>query len=100
VASFYTMSKEKKKTDKGANTSGKKLSVGRRIARWVGGIVLGLIVFTVLQVMVLKYVPIWRTPLMVRRQIEAKKEGRQFTIHKLGEPRRNFSRVALRSNGE
>lgn len=61
---------------------GEKPSVGKRIIRWLIGIVLGFIAFSVLQVLIFKWAPVWRTPLMVRRQIEARQEGRQYSIHK------------------
>lgn len=59
-----------------------KRSFGRRLIGWLFGVSLAFVLFSLLQVLALKYLPVWRTPLMVRRQIEARKEGREYTVHK------------------
>ncbi len=53
-------------------------SFGKRLAAWVGGIVVGLLLLSVVQVLALRYIPAYYTPLMLRRQIEQR--GTAYTL--------------------
>lgn len=55
---------------KGTSRPRRKRSLGKRIACWVGSIVVGFVLFSLAQVLVLRYIPVYYTPIMLRRQIE------------------------------
>ena len=72
-------SKKKEKTSKRAAKS----NIGwlKRLFRCIFTVILLLIAMSVVQVVVLKYAPVWRTPLMLKRKAEAKELGKDFTLH-------------------
>lgn len=59
-----------------------KRSVWKKILRWVVGCIAVFVLFSIGQVLAFKWLPVWRTPLMIRRQIEARREGRSLELHK------------------
>lgn len=46
----------------------------KRILKWIRNIIIGLFLFSILQVVILKFVPVYFTPLMIFRSIEQKIE--------------------------
>ncbi len=52
----------------------------RKILRWIRNIFLFLFISSVLSVVLLKYIPVYITPLMVIRLYEQKKAGKPFTL--------------------
>jgi len=50
----------------------------KRILRWIRNIIIGLFLFSILQVVLSKYIPVYFTPLMIIRSIEQKQEGKDF----------------------
>lgn len=55
---------------KGTSRPRRKRSLGKRLVCWASGIVVGFVLFSLAQVLVLRYIPVYYTPLMLRRQIE------------------------------
>lgn len=55
---------------------------GRTLGKVVLWIVLGFVVLSFGKVLFYKYVPVWRTPFMVRREVEALKDGKTLQIRK------------------
>ena len=47
----------------------------RKVLKWVRNIIIGFFIFTILQVLILKFVPVYFTPLMIIRSIEQKVDG-------------------------
>lgn len=58
----------------------------RRVATYIGIAILSLMIFSVVQVLVLHFVPITCTPLMLLRNLEAHREGREWEIEKYWRP--------------
>ena len=65
---------KKKKTQK--KTPPKNRKWGRKIWIWTRNLFIALFLFTILQVLLLKWIPVYFTPLMIIRSIEQKMEGR------------------------
>lgn len=65
---------KKKKSRK--RTSPKNKKWGKRIWIWIRNITIIFFLFTILQVLLLKWIPIYFTPLMIIRSVEQKLEGR------------------------
>ena len=65
---------KKKKTRK--KTPPKNRKWGRKIWIWTRNLFIALFLFTILQVLLLKWIPVYFTPLMIIRSIEQKMEGR------------------------
>lgn len=63
-------------------TKKSKHSWSRKLLLLLIGLIAAFLLLSVGEVVLLKFVPVWRTPLMVRRQIEARREGKAYTVHK------------------
>ena len=50
----------------------------KRIFRWIRNIIIFFFVFSILQVIIFKYIPVYFTPLMIIRCIEQKKEDKKI----------------------
>ncbi len=54
----------------------------RKIMRYIGILIASLMILSVVQVLVLKFVPVTCTPLMLLRKVQAHKEGRTLILQK------------------
>ena len=64
---------------------------------WTGHTILVLWALSVLWVVVLKWVPVWFTPLMIKRCVEAKLEGREARIERTWVPLEDISPYYFRA---
>ena len=58
----------------------RKKNLMQCLLRWIGGVVVGCFLLSILSVVVYKYVPVTYTPLMLIRTIEAHQAGKTFVI--------------------
>lgn len=83
------MSRRKKQTN--------RVSWSKRLLRWIGGILIGCFLLSVLSVVAYKYLPVPYTPLMLIRSVEALGEGKQVTIRKQWVPIEQISPYMVRA---